>query len=260
MTDLEEKLKRHQKFIRSQRQQIEDLRTRLERLEALWEHSISDPEVKWLYQNRSERMDPSVAIFDLGRAEFHLDRYRFAAERVAGLQVADIACGTGYGCEFLKEHGGAASVVGVDICPDAIHYASKKHSPDGVSFVCADGEATGLDAQSIDAIASFETIEHVPRDEKLLLEFARVLKPGGLLICSTPNLWPLEIAPHHVRVYDRDSFAEVLSRKFELVEMFNQNSGTSFPFNREQERGIIPTTDDNQDLAECFLAVARKKS
>lgn len=258
MTDLEEKLKLHQKYIRNQRQQIENLRGRLERLEALWEHSIADPQIKWLYQNRSERMDPSVAIFDQGRAEFHLDRYRFAAERIAGLQVADIACGTGYGSELLKEQGGATSVVGVDICPEAIHYASEKHAPNGVTFVCRDAESTGMDESSLDAVISFETIEHVPSDKKLLAEFGRILKPGGLLICSTPNMWPLEIAPHHVRVYDRQSFIDVLSERFESIELFNQNSGTSFQFNREQDRGIVPTSDDNHELAECFLAVARK--
>jgi 2-polyprenyl-3-methyl-5-hydroxy-6-metoxy-1,4-benzoquinol methylase len=260
MADIEEKLRLHQQYIRNQRKQIENLRGRLERMEALWEHSISDPEIKWLYQNRSERMDPSVKIFDEGRADFHLDRYHFAAERVAGLKVADIACGTGYGSELLKEQGGAASVTGIDICPDAINYATKKHAPAGVNFVCTSGDATGLESNSLDAIVSFETIEHVPDDEKLLTEFARILKPGGLLICSTPNMWPLEIAPHHVRVYDRNSFAKILNRNFESIEMFNQNSGTSFQFNRDQERGILPTDDTNHELAECFLAVAKKKN
>lgn len=259
MMDPDEQLKLHQKYIRNQRQQIENLRSRLERLESLWEHAIADPQIKWLYQNRSERMDPSVAIFDAGRAEFHLDRYRFAAERVEGLMVADIACGTGYGSEHLKEQGAAASVVGVDICADAIRYAAEKHSPSGVSFVCGNAESTQFEDASIDAVVSFETIEHVPDDDKLLAEFARILKPGGLLICSTPNMWPLEIAPHHVRVYDRESFEGVLQGRFESIEMFNQNSGTSFQFNREQERGIIPTTEENHELAECFLAVARRR-
>ena len=258
--DVEEKLKLHLKYIQNQRQQIENLRGRMERMEAMWEHCISDPEIKWLFQNRSERMDPTLPIFDPGRAEFHLDRYRFAAERVKSLTVADIACGTGYGTELLKERGGAQSVTGIDICPDAVNYATKKHAPDGVRYFCASGDATGIESNSLDAITSFETIEHVDCDIKLLVEFARILKPGGLLICSTPNMWPLEIAPHHVRVYDRDSFRSVLEADFESIELYNQNSGTSFQFNRDQERGIHPTTNENHELAECFLAVARKKA
>ena len=56
-------------------------------MEQLLEHCIADPQLKWLYANRSERMDPTLPIFDVGRAEFHLDRYRFAADRVAGMLV-----------------------------------------------------------------------------------------------------------------------------------------------------------------------------
>ena len=257
--EVQAQVKQQLKYIQSQRQQIETLRGRVERLEAMLEHCVNDPDTKWLLQNRSERMDPTVPVFDPGRADFHLDRYRFAAERVKSLKVADIACGTGYGSELLKVLGEAASVTGVDICPDAIKYANSKHAPEGVTFQCVSGDATGLPAKSIDVIASFETIEHVPCDQKLLTEFARLLKPGGILICSTPNMWPLEIAPHHVRVYDRDSFLKVLSTDFEEIELFNQNSGTMFQFNRDQERNILPTTDANHELAECFLAVARRK-
>lgn len=248
------------KYIQNQRQQIEDLRGRVQRLESLLEFTIADPLLKWLLANRSERMDPTVPLFDPGRAAFHWDRYVFACQHVAGLRVADIACGTGYGSQLLAEQGQAVSVRGVDICPEAIAYARQKHAPAGrdVDFFCASGDATGLDPESVDAIVSFETIEHVDDEQGLLGEFARILRPGGMLICSTPNLWPLAIAPHHVREYDRESFGLALSPYFDSIEMFNQNSGTSFEFNREQVRGIIPTTDDNHALAECFLAVCRK--
>lgn len=255
----EEQLKLHQQYIRNQRNQLEDLRGRLERLESLWAHTIADPQLKWLYENRSERMDPNVPIFDPGRAEFHLDRYRFAAERIQGKRVADIACGTGYGSRLLKESGAAKSVVGVDIDSGAVAYAESKHGIEHVTFRCAPGEATKFNERSFDAVVSFETIEHVPDEVALLNEFARILKPGGLLICSTPNGWPLEIAPHHVRVYDRDSFVAVLAPNFESIELFNQNSGTSFQYNHDQPKAIVSTTDNNQGVAECFIAVCRRK-
>ncbi|MEZ6096634.1 MAG: class I SAM-dependent methyltransferase [Pirellulaceae bacterium] len=129
---------------------------------------------------------------------------------------------------------------------------------DGIEFCCADALNTGLDNNSVDVVVSFETLEHVPHDEQLIAEFLRILKPGGLLICSTPNQWPLEIAPYHVKEYDLKEFKRVLETQFSVVEMFNQNSGTAFQFNREQGKGVIPTTEDNQYLAECFVAVAQK--
>jgi 2-polyprenyl-3-methyl-5-hydroxy-6-metoxy-1,4-benzoquinol methylase len=257
--ELQQQVQQQLKYIQNQRQQLQDLRGRLERLEHLLPYLQMQPAIQWLWDNRSERMDPSVPIFDPGRADFHWDRYKFAATYCAGRQVADIASGTGYGTEHLRRVGGAAVVIGIDLCPEATSYAADRHGGEGITFRTAAGEATGIDSQSCDVVVSFETIEHVPDDQRLLSEFARVLRPGGLLICSTPNQWPLAIAPHHVREYDRHSFVAALQPHFEVLELFNQNSGTSFQFNRQQPRGIVATTDQNAELAECFLAVCQRR-
>lgn len=256
--DLQQQVAQQLKYIQNQRKQLDDLRARVTKLETLFEMSVADPQIRWLLENKSERMDPTVPIFDQGRADFHLDRYLFASKYVAGKVVADIASGTGYGSRTLADQGQALSVTGVDICNEAVDYATIRHGGQNVKFLCASGDATGLPDASFDVIASFETIEHVDDDSKLLSEFARLLKADGLLICSTPNLWPLAIAPHHVREYDRAAFEAVLNQHFEIIEMFNQNSGTAFEFNRQQGRGIIPTNAENESLAECFLAVCRK--
>ena len=257
--EISEQLQLHLKYIQNQRIQIENLRSQVQRLEQLWIMTCQDPQIKWLLENKSERMDPTLPVFDPGRADFHLDRYRFALERVAEKRVVDLACGTGYGTKLLRTEGHADFVAGVDICPEAIAYASEKHADAQVKYIVGDVGATCFDDGNFDVVVSFETLEHVEDDTGLIDEFHRVLKPGGMLICSTPNLWPLEIAPHHVKVYDRASFLTVLSRKFEVVELKNQNSGTPFEFNREQPRGIVPTTTENQHLAECFIAVAKRK-
>jgi SAM-dependent methyltransferase len=106
-------------------------------------------------------------------------------------------------------------------------------------------------------IISFETIEHVPDDHSLIEEFFRVLRPGGHLIVSTPNQWPLEDAPFHVREYDRNSFLHVLESRFDCLELYNQNSGSETPLNHGQPRRIVATTATNEHLAECFIAVCR---
>lgn len=213
----------------------------------------------WLDKNRLERMDATVDIFDAQRREFHLDRYRFAAQRTAGLRILDCACGTGYGVRLLVDRGDAAAAIGIDINHQSIDYARTHHTVDAATFICASGEALPIGNHSFDIITSFETIEHVPDDEKLVSEFYRVLKPGGLLIISTPNQWPLADAPFHVREYDRRSFLAVLNAHFECLEMYNQNSGSPSPFNRGQARGIIPTTAENEQVAECYLAVCCRR-
>jgi 2-polyprenyl-3-methyl-5-hydroxy-6-metoxy-1,4-benzoquinol methylase len=259
IADLQRQVQQQLKYIQNQRQQLQDLRERMGRLENLLPFVQYRPEIQWLMENKSERMDPTVPIFDPGRADFHLDRYVFAAGYCRDLRVADIACGTGYGSKYLKQTGGAESVIGVDICPEAIRYATSQHGGAGLKFLAAPGEDNGLADGSCNVVVSFETIEHVPDDESLLREFSRILAPGGHLICSTPNLWPLAIAPHHVREYDRQQFLSVLQVHFEVVGLWNQNSGTAFEFNRQQPRGIVPTTDENHLLAECFIAVCRRR-
>jgi 2-polyprenyl-3-methyl-5-hydroxy-6-metoxy-1,4-benzoquinol methylase len=221
-----------------------------------------DRELSWLYANRCERMDAARTegqLFPAERAEFHLARYRFATGYVRGQAVADIACGTGYGSEILRAQGGASQVLGVDIDSGAVAYARAHHQPDGVRFFQASGDKTGLDADSVDAVVSFETIEHVPSDVDLLREFHRILRPGGMLICSTPNQWPLKASPFHVREYDRASFEAVLSRGFGIRELYNQNSGSPWPYNHGQLAGIWSTTADNEGLAECYIAVCGKR-
>lgn len=259
VTQLQQQVQQQLKYIQNQRQQLQDLRDRISRLEQLVPFMQYQPDIQWLMENRSERMDPTVPIFDQGRADFHLDRYVFAAQHCREQRVADIACGTGYGSQYLCQTGGATQVIGVDICAEATQYATSRHGSPQIKFVTAPGEDTGLDPASCDVVVSFETIEHVPDDQALLREFARILVPRGRLICSTPNLWPLAIAPHHVREYDREQFLATLSAHFHVLELWNQNSGTSFEFNRQQPRGIIPTTADNHQLAECFIAVCERK-
>jgi ubiquinone/menaquinone biosynthesis C-methylase UbiE len=222
---------------------------------ALLHHSI-----QWLQENRLERMDATVEIFDSKRREFHLDRYRFAARQVRGQQVLDCACGTGYGVRRLRELGEAASVVGVDIDDKAIQYARQKHRVESTAFVCSSGDHLPLADNSVDVVTSFETIEHVPDDIALLEEFYRVLRADGILIISTPNQWPLADTPHHVREYDRSSFLNVLEPRFDCVELYNQNSGSDTPLNHGQTRGIVVTTANNKQLAECYIAVCRRKA
>jgi 2-polyprenyl-3-methyl-5-hydroxy-6-metoxy-1,4-benzoquinol methylase len=213
----------------------------------------------WLYKNREERMDASRKdIFDSVRAEFHLARYAFAAKYVAEKRVLDAACGTGYGTEILKVAGAAGSVLGIDLDEEAIEYARNRHQPSGVSYIASNAARIEAPAGSFEVITSFETIEHVPDDLLLLQEFARLLKPGGTLIISTPNAWPLSLAKYHVREYNRDSFLLTLGKYLSVVEMYNQNSGSDWEHNHKKPAGICKTTEENARTAECFIAVCRK--
>lgn len=235
--------------------QIDSLNQRVGFLESL----LVDPRKLWLFQNRHERMDANVSdLFDEQRRQFHLARYQFAAPYSRKEDVLDLASGTGYGGALLAQE--AESVTGIDIAADAVEYANKVYGSANCQFQQGTGSATGLESESVGVITSFETIEHVPSDAELLAEFHRVLRPGGTLIISTPNEWPLEIAEFHVREYNYDDFLTVLEERFSVEKIYNQNSGSPSPYNRDQPAGIVKTTPENRDLAECYIAVCRKPS
>lgn len=241
---------------------IDEIRALEQQLDAagrLLEFVSADETNRWLYRNRAERMDATEEVFDESRRRFHLDRYRFAASYVSGKAVLDCATGTGYGVRLLLETGNSRLVVGVDNDFKAVEYAFRKHGCPSSFFICAAGEHVPLEAGTIDVLTCFETIEHVPDDLALLNEFHRVLRPGGLLIISTPNQWPLSVSPYHVREYDRTSLEDVLDRGFACMELYNHNSGSETPYNRGQSSGIVRTTRENEHLAECYLAVCKRK-
>jgi 2-polyprenyl-3-methyl-5-hydroxy-6-metoxy-1,4-benzoquinol methylase len=255
---MEERLNEAMEFIRNQRKQLDHLRQRVTQMESVLDLCLGSDEGLWLWRNRSERMDPTVPVFDPLRAQFHIARYQFAAGYSRERNVADVACGTGYGCQILAAKGKARRVCGFDICPESVEYARKKYRSSRIEFRAASAEKLGVADGSYDLVTSFETIEHVRDDSLVIDELARVLVSNGKLICSTPNNWPLDIAPHHTRVYDRDSFAKLLETRFRILAIYSQNSGSDWKYNHGQPAGIHPTTDENHATAECFVALCEK--
>lgn len=118
----------------------------------------------------------------------HVATYDWAAMQAAGARVLDYGTGTGYGAARMAPS--AASVVGVDVSEDAVRYARGRYSADNLSFQrIAPVEETPLPFpdDSFDVVTSFQVIEHVPSAPAYLAEARRVLKPGGTLLCVTPD-------------------------------------------------------------------------
>lgn len=115
----------------------------------------------------------------------HLHRYAWAGQLVRGLRVLDAACGEGYGSAVLART--AASVAAVDVSADAIGHARERYPVDGLEFHVADCLDLPFQDGEFDCVVSFETLEHLEEQERLLHEFGRVLKPGGFLLLSSPD-------------------------------------------------------------------------
>jgi ubiquinone/menaquinone biosynthesis C-methylase UbiE len=161
----------------------------------------------------------------------HLARYRFAEQFVAGKDVADIACGTGYGSLILAR-AGAKSVHGMDVSPETVEYCIENSNAPNVNFTTANAQdLSGIPDSTFDVVVSFETIEHLPSMEAYLDEMLRILRPGGTFLVSTPDrrigsvLYWLFRRPQnhfHVRELSERELLKVLSRRFQIEHRFGQ--------------------------------------
>lgn len=121
-----------------------------------------------------------------GQIEFeHYHRYCLARDYCVNRDVLDIASGEGYGSALLA--GVAASVVGVEIDPDAVRHATANYQLPNLHFTQGDAQRIPVADHSMDVVVSFETLEHLPDQASFILEIKRVLRPDGLLVVSTPD-------------------------------------------------------------------------
>jgi len=65
-------------------------------------------------------------------------------------------------------------------------------------------EALIFDDESFEAVVSFEVLEHVRQPWKVVAECARVLRRGGILLLSTPFIFPHHASPHDYFRYTHD--------------------------------------------------------
>ncbi len=170
-----------------------------------------------------ERIIPDDLIAYSGRLfKEHIDRYNFAVPYVHNKMVADVACGSGYGSHLLASKG-AKKVMGIDCDKKTIQYAKKRYSRYNVAYKVGDANNLSHTSVSIDAIVSFETIEHIKKPSEFLSEAKRVLKKSGILIISTPNKkYSIGDNPFHFREYDLRGFNQALSRYFRKITYYGQ--------------------------------------
>ena len=108
----------------------------------------------------------------------------------AGLRLLDIGCGGGLLAEPMARLG--ADVVGADAAPRNIPVAQIHAQKSGltIDYRHTTAEALAAAGEQFDVVLNMEVVEHVADPLAYLTACQQLLKPGGLMICSTINRNP----------------------------------------------------------------------
>ena len=115
------------------------------------------------------------------------DRDRSAPMPFAGLRILDIGCGGGLLSEPMARLG--ADVVGADPATRNIPVAQLHAEQSGltIDYRLTTAEDLAAAGERFDVLLNMEVVEHVPDPQSFLTACQTLLKPGGLMICSTLN-------------------------------------------------------------------------
>ncbi|MCA9773330.1 MAG: methyltransferase domain-containing protein [Myxococcales bacterium] len=161
----------------------------------------------------------------------HLSRYLMALPHARGKSALDVGCGEGYGTRLLASH--ADDATGIDVSPEAVRHARARYGAEASNLRYLVGSASLLPFpdRTFDLVTCFEMLEHIEEHDALLGEIRRVLRPGGLLLISTPNKHAYSDVPnyrneYHVRELYFEEFRALVAKHFLGVAYFSQKNVT----------------------------------
>jgi len=139
--------------------------------------------------------------------------YQQLARRCAGRDVLEAGCGEGYGADLIA--GVARRVTAVDYDEATVAHVRARYPR--VEVVHANLTELPLADHSVDVVVNFQVIEHLWDQPRFVRECARVLRPSGVLMVSTPNRITFTpgrdtpINPFHTRELNADELTQLLT-------------------------------------------------
>jgi 2-polyprenyl-3-methyl-5-hydroxy-6-metoxy-1,4-benzoquinol methylase len=152
----------------------------------------------------------------------HEAAYRAVVPFVTGADVLEAGCGEGYGADLLLR-GGARRVLGLDY--DALTTAHVRDAYRTVDVIRADLQRLPLRDGLVDAVVCMQVIEHLWDQPGFVAECARVLRPAGVVMISTPNRRTFSpsgevLNPFHTRELDATELTALLGPHFVVTRTY----------------------------------------
>ena len=139
-------------------------------------------------------LNPTRLDYITTQIEDEFDRDLRAVTPFSGLRLLDIGCGGGLLSEPMARLG--ATVVGADAAAGNIPVARVHAEQSGlqIDYRHTTAEAMAEAGEQFDVVLNMEVVEHVADPLAYLTACQQLLKPGGLMICSTINRNPKSFA------------------------------------------------------------------
>ncbi len=139
-----------------------------------------------------------------------------------GAKVLDVGCGVGRLSKLIKAQRNAEVT-----CLDFSDWACEQLKKEGFNTIVSSLPKIPLPDNTFDIAVATEVFEHLDHPEKTIAQMVRVVKPGGIVMCSVPNdaLHPHEELEHQ-QIYTIDKITSMLSKYGSEV---NTETGELYP-------------------------------
>lgn len=145
----------------------------------------------------------------------------------AGMDVLDVACGTGVLFpDYLVR--GVASLTAIDISPEMAKLAQQKFPQ--VKVLCGDAEQTDF-GRCFDAVMIYNAFPHFPEPARLIERLAKWVKPGGRLSVAH-GMSREKLVQHHagsasrvsIDLLEANALAQLLAPWFDVDVMISDDT------------------------------------
>jgi SAM-dependent methyltransferase len=141
---------------------------------------------------RASRDRAKVAVGSRAIADWAIAAYEDAIRQHAHGVLADIGCGNAPYYGIYRDR--VVKAIGVD-------WPASTHGSSYIDVFCDLNDGIELPDESIDTILCTDVLEHLYEPRRLWIEFARILRSGGVALIGVPFLYNIHEAPHDYHRY-----------------------------------------------------------